>query len=290
MKRMGILGPAGTHSEAAAIHLNELLQDKFELQIFSTIDEAILSVEEGLIDSAFVPVENSLEGSVNVTIDTLAFSKGLKVARELIWRVHNSLMVKAGTTAIKKIFSHPQALSQCRNYFREHFPHAEIVAAASTSKAAEIVSESAPEDGFAAVCTKRAGNLNSLVEFAEDIQDNSSNSTRFFQIVRADEKIDYARNESPEKIFIVCQLLGNESGALCNVLEEFAHRNVNLARIESRPAKTELGTYIFFFDLETNPPAGRNSELHAMLIDESLDAVAKKTSWLKNLGKFPVLK
>ena len=104
MKRMGILGPAGTHSEAAAIHLNELLQEKFELQIFSTIDEAILSVEEGLIDSAFVPVENSLEGSVNVTIDTLAFSKGLKVARELIWRVHNSLMVKAGTTETKKFF------------------------------------------------------------------------------------------------------------------------------------------------------------------------------------------
>ena len=285
---MGILGPIGTHSEAAARYLNSKLEDQFDLKIFPTIDEAISNVAEGLIDSAFVPVENSLEGSVNITLDTLARLDDLKIVRELVWSVHNSMMIKPNCQSIKKVFSHPQALSQCREFIRKNLPDAEIVATSSTSKAAEIVGKSSVDDGFAAICTQRAGELNSLIEFAREIQDNSSNSTRFFQIARKDfESIEDPN--LPSKILIICQLDGKSSGALCNVLEEFAHRNVNLTRIESRPAKTELGTYIFFFDLEMNAPENRSRELHRMLIEESILAVSRKTLWLKNLGEFPVI-
>ena len=283
MERMGILGPRGTHSEAAAVKLNETLTEKFELVIYSEIFDALNAVEENKIDAAFVPVENSLEGSINITLDTLAHSDNFIVTRELIYPVHNFLMSKVGVelSAVKKIFSHSQPISQCRNYLRKNFPNAEIIITPSTARAAELVANSETLEGYAAICTERAGNLNGLQTLAKEIQDNPANSTRFLEVRRRPENFN-VYNLHGNKNLIICQIDGSRAGALYEVLGEFAKRNINMTRIESRPARTELGAYIFFFDLEVDN--------FRRLLFESVEAVRRKSIWLKNLGIFPVIK
>ena len=280
MKYMGILGPRGTHSEAAAVYLNSIIDEPMELVIYPEIFDVLNAVEDGRIHSGFVPVENSLEGSVNITLDTLARSDNLIVANELIWPVHNQLMAKSELKLedIKQIYSHAQPISQCRAYLQKYCPSAELYTAPSTAKAAEIVAASDESENLAAICTKRAGQLNGLITIAKEIQDNMFNSTRFFEVSRRD---SYSFNGYKDKVFIICQIYGEHAGSLCEVLEEFAFRNVNMTRIESRPARTKLGEYIFFFDLDTN--------VEAKIIEEAIEAVRKKSIWLKNLGTFPVI-
>lgn len=282
MERMGILGPRGTHSEAAAVKLNERLTKKFELVIFKEIYETLNAVEEKKIDAAFVPVENSLEGSINITLDTLAHGDFI-VTRELIYPVHNFLMARAGVrlSNVKKIFSHSQPISQCRNYLRKNFPTAEIISTPSTARAAEMVAESEIAEGHAAICTERAGMLNGLEILAKEIQDNPANSTRFWEVRRRPKNFNNYKNFG-DKNLIICQIDGSKPGALYEVLGEFARRNINMTRIESRPARTELGAYIFFFDLEVDN--------FRRLLFESVEAVRKKSFWLKNLGIFPVIR
>ena len=281
MERVGILGPRGTHSEAAAVRLNEILSLPRELIIFSEIFEVFAAVESGEVDAGFVPVENSLEGAVNVTLDMLAQSDSLIVAREFIWTVHNHLMVKFGTkfSDVKKIFSHSQPISQCRNFLRKNFPGAEVIITTSTARAAEIVAESKLSEGYAAVCSERAGQLNALEILSADIQDNAANRTRFFEIKRCpNEKIPTLKGD---KVLLICQIDGSRAGALCEVLKEFSFRHVNMTRIESRPARTELGEYIFFFDLENS--------VDRRTLNDAIGGVRKKSIWLKELGTFPVI-
>ena len=280
MRRMGILGPRGTHSEAAAVRLNELSAEKSELVILPEIFEVLSAVETGQLDAGLVPVENSLEGSVNITLDTLARSETLIVAREFVYPIHNQLMARRGVelSAVTKIYSHAQPISQCRKFLRENFPAAELITAPSTARAAEIVAESG--ENCAAICTNRAGVLNGLVTLAAEIQDNMANTTRFFEVQHRAENFA-PENLDGDKALVICQIDGSRPGALCGVLEEFAWRRVNMTRIESRPARTELGTYIFFFDLEV--PAIKN------LLFDAVEDVRRKCIWLKNLGVFPVI-
>ena len=280
MKRMGILGPLGTHSEAAAVYLNSIVDEPMELVIYPDIYDVLNAVEEGRINLGFVPVENSLEGSINITLDTLARSDNLIVTRELIWPVHNQLMAKTNIELnnIKRIYSHSQPISQCRAYIQKNCQSAETYNTSSTAKAAEIVAMSEIDEGFAAICTKRAGELNGLKTIATEIQDNMYNSTRFFEVGR---RTDHTFVGYKDKILIICQIYGGHAGALCEVLEEFAFRNVNMTRIESRPARTKLGEYIFFFDLDTN--------VEVNILEEAVEAVRKKSIWLKNLGTFSVI-
>ena len=246
--------------------------------ICSDIFDILRAVEDGDLDYGFVPVENSLEGSINITLDTLARSDRLTITCEVIWRVHNQLMARAGVSEIKRILSHAQPLSQCRTYLQTHYPAAEFAAVQSTARAAELASEAAIDDGIAAICSRRAGELNHLITVAAEIQDNNFNSTRFFEIARVSSAIDQSVGD---KVLIICQIHGERAGALCEVLEEFAFREVNMTRIESRPARTKLGEYIFFFDLDTNAPRG--------MLEESIEAVRRKSIWLKRLGAFPVI-
>ena len=281
MEKVGILGPRGTHSEEAAIRLNEILSSNRELVICAEIFEVLAAVETGELDAGFVPVENSLEGSINITLDTLARSDSLIISREFIWTVHNQLAVKAGVKFgdVKKIFSHSQPLSQCRKFLLKNFPYAELVSTTSTSRASEIVAESKISDGYAAICTKRACQLNNLETLATEIQDNSANRTRFFEVRRRpNEKFPTIQGD---KILIICQIDGSRAGSLCEVLKEFAFRHVNMTRIESRPARTELGEYIFFFDLENN--------VDRRTLNDAIGGVIKKSIWLKDLGTFPVI-
>lgn len=281
MKKMGVLGPLGTHSEAAAQYLSRLLPERPELLVYPDIFAVIQAVEDGEVDSCLVPVENSLEGAINITLDTLARSDDLFVASELIWPVHNQLMARPGTQKICRIYSHPQPISQCRSYLQQHYPEAELIKVASTARAAEIVAKEPRGMGAAAICTKRGGELNGLVTVATEIQDNMANATRFFELRRVT-----AAPQAPigpaEKMLVICEIDGQKAGALYDVLKEFADRGVNMTRIESRPARTELGAYIFFFDLEV---ADNEAALR-----EAVAAVARKSKWLKDLGSFPVVR
>ena len=278
--KLGILGPRGTHSEAAAIRLNEILSSQRELVICAEIYEVLAAVEEGKLDAGFVPVENSLEGSINITLDTLARSKSLVIAREFVWTVHNSLMAKDGVKLcdVKKIFSHAQPISQCRKFLLKNFPDVEVVNTTSTARAAEIVAASSIGEGYAAICAERAGEINNLSTLAAEIQDNSANRTRFFEVKRRSKNFSSTQGD---KVLIICQIDGSRAGSLCEVLKEFAFRHVNMTRIESRPARTELGEYIFFFDLENN--------VDRRTLNEAIGGVMRKSIWLKDLGTFPVI-
>ena len=281
MEKVGILGPRGTHSEEAAIHLNKILSADRELVIYAEFYEIFSALEENKIDAGFVPVENSLEGSINITLDTLARSDSFVIAREFIWTIHNHLMAKFGVknSDVTKIFSHSQPISQCRNFLQKNFPNAEIIATTSTARAAEIVAESKISEGYAAICTKRAGQINNLATLANEIQDIAANRTRFFEIKRRpNEKFPTINGD---KILIICQIDGSRAGSLCEVLKEFAFRHVNMTRIESRPARTELGEYIFFFELENN--------VDRRTFNDAIGGVMKKSIWLKDLGTFPVI-
>ena len=279
---MGYLGPMGTHSEAAARWLSAQLArtggGERELRPFADLDAVLHAVEAGEVASGFVPVENSLEGAIHVTLDTLARSEALVVAREVIWPVHNELMARCEAGAVRRIYSHAQPISQCRAYLSAHFPQAELVEVASTARAAKLVAAAPPEEGLAAICTARAGELYGLSPLAHEIQDSMANCTRFFEVAR---RYDGAAAASGDKVLVICQLDGSRAGSLVDVLLEFSRRGINMTRIESRPARTRLGDYIFFFDLET--AAGE------ACIEAALAAVRAKCSWLKNLGAFPVL-
>lgn len=281
MKTLGILGPKGTHSEEAALWLKKNLREDWRLEICADIFDILTAVKEKNLDAGLVPVENSLEGSINITLDTLARSDTLTVTRELVWKVRNFLMTRqfVNVQSVEKIFSHAQPLAQCRNFLHKNFPNVELTATTSTARAAEIVAAS--EENFAAICTERAGKLNGLAVAAKDIQDNPNNFTRFFEIRYKPRDAAPIETFDGDKVLLICQIDGSRAGALYEVLGEFAKRGVNMTRIESRPARTILGEYIFFFELDTD--AGD------VALNESIRAVYDRSIWLKNLGVFPIL-
>ena len=272
---MGVLGPVGTHSEAAARYLMEWQGLDREIVCYGDIGACLRAVETGAVHAAFVPVENSLEGAIAVTLDALARSDVLRVRREVIWPVHNYLMGRRTQGEVRVVYSHAQPIAQCRDFLLRRYPQAELIKTASTARAAEMVVAAPADAGAAAICTRRAGALHGLVEIAGRIEDSGANCTRFFEVVRAREVPPLA---SPDTILLVAQIDGSRPGALYNVLGEFARREVNLTRIESRPARTELGAYLFFFDLDAHSDAAA----------EAIAAVARRSVWLKELGRFPV--
>ena len=182
---------------------------------------------------------------------------------------------------ITTIYSHPQPLAQCRQYLKANFPKARLVSVASTAQAAEMVAQAGERGGTAAICTARAGEIYGLRAIAGEIQDSMVNCTRFYEIRRG--PAPSLPETEAGRALIICQIDGQRAGSLCEVLEEFAHRQVNMTRIESRPARTALGVYIFFFDLEVE--AGRSRQP----LEDAIAAVRARSLWLKDLGRFPVL-
>lgn len=277
-KTLAYLGPKGTHSEEVALHLNEERRARgasFTLVPFAGIYDALAAVEEGEIDCCAAPVENSIEGSINITLDTLAHNVNLQIEREIVWAVHNHLLVKDPGETVTTILSHSQPLAQCRQYVKAHYKNAEIKQVSSSSKAAKIVASG--EKGLAAIGTKRAGKLYGLTSIASDIEDNLTNCTRFLILTKPTSRLVLGT----DKTSLICQINGEKSGSLCDVLTEFSKRDVNLTRIESRPARTGLGEYIFFLDLDA--PCDKPN------VKAAIDALTQKSLWIKNLGSFSVV-
>ncbi|BEU86913.1 prephenate dehydratase [Selenomonas sp. TAMA-11512] len=281
MAKLAFLGPVGTHSEAAAMHLAKLRGLDDALCPYPDIFQVLEAVDRGDVDRALVPVENSMEGAVNITLDALIKEQNLTVTAELIWGVHNQLMAKPGHGEIRKVLSHVQPLSQCREYLSKHYPKAALVATASTSEAAREVGHSDVAEGLAAICTRRAGELNDLVIVDEEIQDSAANCTRFFEVRQKGVIFEPLPKNAPEKILLICLIDGKRAGSLCDVLMEFSKRDINMTHIESRPTRMELGTYIFFFDIEPGDDE--------RLLQETIDSVEKKSIWLRVIGRFPVI-
>ncbi|HWR40710.1 MAG TPA: prephenate dehydratase [Patescibacteria group bacterium] len=268
--RTGCLGPNGTHSEELAATL--FAGQGRRLVLYPCIDAVIQAVADGEVEDGVVPFENSLEGAVNITMDTLVHKVDLFITAEVVWPVKNHLMARSRSGKVKTIVSHPQALAQCRRYLAQHYPGVEVRAMASTAEAAALVASGV--EGHAAIGSRRAAQVHDLEIIATDIQDEANNCTRFVVLGRTPIKPVSGKG----KTSFVFQIDGEKPGSLWRVLEEFARRDVNLTRIESRPARTGLGEYVFFFDLEGSM-ADEN-------IRAALDAIRPKTRWYKELGSY----
>ena len=276
MKKLAFLGPHGTNSEEAAIYMANLRKEKMDLVAYNTIQDAIQAVAQKDVDYCLVPVENSIEGSVRITLDTLAHDVDLMIESELIWSVHNQLLTKNPNAKIHTIISHIQPLAQCREYLKSHYPTAKIESVSSTARAAEKAS--CYGDGYAAIATKTAADLYNLQIIDTDIQDVEDNFTRFILLTNKDKVKKY---QDVANMMIICQIDGR-AGSLYELLGDFACRKVNMTRIESRPARTSLGEYIFFIEIDAN--------VDKDILQEALMQASKKCFWLKNLGEFPVYK
>lgn len=269
-QRVGFLGPPGTYSEEVA---KNLFGDSATLLPFASIDAVIRAVASGEIPQCIVPIENSLEGSVNATLDTLAHEVELFISREIIMPVRHNLLAREAGRGVRLILSHPQALAQCRRTLARLYPAAAYRPVDSTAEAARLVAEGEP--GLAAIGSRAAAGLYGLELLAADIQDTANNCTRFVSlgVLPLDMTLP-----GRWKTSIVCQIDGSRPGSLYHILAEFAEREVNLTKIESRPARTGLGAYLFFLDMEGGAGDPR--------IHSALQAVEKRSAWFKNLGSY----
>jgi len=269
-KKIAYFGPAGTFTEGAAL----MYDSESQLLPFSSIAAVASAVEAGMADEGVVPIENSLEGSVTDTLDLLIHESSLVIRKELVLPIDHCLLVRPGTQAheVKVLFSHPQPLGQCRRFIERCFPKAEVVAALSTAAAVEEMM--AYDSPSAAIGTKRAAELYGAEILALHIQDQSSNVTRFVVLAPTDHQ-----RTGFDKTSICFYFAEDHPGALCQVLEEFAQREINLAKIESRPSKESLGKYFFLVDLE-----GHRQD---SIVAEALERVREKTALFKILGSYP---
>ena len=272
-RRVGFLGPPGTYSEEVA---KNLFGDSTVLLPFASIDAVIRAVANGEIPQCVVPIENSLEGSVNATLDTLAHEVELYISREIIMPIRHNLLTREAGRGVRLVLSHPQALAQCRKTLTRLYPAATYRAVDSTAEAARQVAEGEP--GVAAIGSRAAATLYGLALVAADIQDTANNCTRFISlgVLPMDSSMP-----GRWKTSIVCQIDGTRPGSLYHILAEFAQNEVNLTKIESRPARTGLGAYLFFLDMEGGACDPR--------VQSALQAVEEKSIWFKNLGSYLTL-
>jgi len=272
MIRIGYLGPKGTFSHEA---LNKYMAGvPHTAQDFASIPEILMAVGDDRLEEAIVPIENSIEGAVNVTMDMIALDVDLKIKAELVIPIREHLLVRRGTelSKIRYILSHPQPLGQCRRFLSEQLPYAQTKAVYSTAAAAEEVAGGAGD--LAAIGSAVAAEVYGLEIAVSDIQDHDNNSTRFVVVAKAD-----AARTGRDKTSIVFST-EDEPGSLYRILDIFNLWGINMTRIESRPARNMLGKYIFFVDL-----IGHREDDD---VKDALTMVRKKTTFLKILGSYPV--
>jgi prephenate dehydratase len=236
--RVGYLGPEGTFTEQALLTQGDLCTG--ELVPMTSIPEVLAAAEAGEVDLGFVPVENAIEGSVNLTLDTLAFDTDLLIQREVVLAVQLNLMGVPGASLdrIERVLSMPMATGQCRGFLAKEVPNAVSVAANSTAEAARLVGESG-DRSLAAIGPSVAGEIYGLELLAADIADHPENATRF--VVVTTDRIP--PRSGHDKTTIVCFQSADRPGSLLAILQEFAARAINLTKLESRPTKRGLGDY-----------------------------------------------
>lgn len=253
--RVGFLGPAGTFTEQAL--LSSALEDQVEPVAQAGIYETFAALRQGDVRWAIAPIENSLDGSVSVTLDLLAEPDGgVQVVGETQLRVRHALIAAEPVelAEIDTVLTHPQVPGQCRRFLRGELAHARVLPASSTAGAVQTVAAEGRR-ASAAIGTTLAANIYGAAVIREDIEDRADNETRFVWLARGDEQSSAplalgASTASQWKTSLVFWGRGAESpGWLVRCLDEFARREINLTKIESRPRRERLGRYMFFADL-----------------------------------------
>ena len=259
---LAYLGPTGTNSETAALAYSNWLSDRQQqystLCPYPSIALALQSVAQGKIERAVVPIENSLEGSVTVVLDTLWRSNELEVHQELTIPIFHGLLSYAPSLAeIKTVYSHPQALAQCQQWLESNLPQVQLIPTKSTTEGITLLAD---DPSAAAISAPRAAELYQVPLLEPDIRDNPDNCTRFWIV-------SSQKSKQGSHLSLAFSLPQNAPGALVKALEIFARREINLSKIESRPSKRSLGEYIFFIDLEGNSQETQIKEALAELSD-----------------------
>ena len=276
--KIACLGPPGTFSEEAARRWLFQYNISGGVKFFGLIPEIFSSVQSGLVTCGAVPVENSIEGTVAVTLDYLTREPGVEIKGEVILPVDHCLAVKrkdVGLRSIRVVYSHPQALGQCRLFLESGLSKVELRQTASTGEAARMLASS-EDDHCAAVCSAFAAEKHGLEIAANNIQDFPNNKTRFFIV--GPPEMEVAMLE-PGKTSLAFSLPEDRPGALYEVLKDFACAGINLTKIESRPSKRELGRYVFYLDCEGYVSSSPLKEVTAGL--------KPKTGFLRVLGSYP---
>jgi prephenate dehydratase len=298
LPKVGYLGPAGTFSEEAL--LASALADSVEPVAFPTIYETVLAVRRRAVQWAVVPIENSLDGSVTVTLDLLADEHGdLQIAGEVPLPVRHSLIAaeSLGLAEIDTVLSHPKVPGQCSRFLRGELAHARVLPASSTAEAVRVVSTGGLP-GQAALGTRLAAEIYGGIVIREGVQDRDDNVTRFVWLARATGELRDAasalgaaaeRHAPPLrgtaggeswKTSVVFWGPGAEShGWLVRCLDEFARRSINLTKIESRPQRATLGHYMFFVDLQ--------GSVREATVAEALAGLGEVCEQVRVLGSYP---
>lgn len=271
---LGYLGPAGTFTEQALFTQPDLRE--LHLVTIPSIPDVIAATQSGEVDLGFVAIENAIEGSVNVTLDMLAFETELLIEREVVIAVHLNLLGAPGARLedIKTVVSIPIAIAQCRGYLHDALPGVQHVAANSTAEAAQHLAEH-PDPTVAAIAPGRSAEVYQLDVLAPDIEDHPENATRFVVVGRR----GIPAPTGHDKTSIVVFQRADEPGSLLGILQEFAARNINLSKLESRPTKKGLGDYCFLIDLE--------GHIDDELVADCLRDLKSKQTDVKFLGSYP---
>ncbi len=270
------LGPSGTYAEAAALtyakHLTETTGTEPVLCPYSSISQTLWAVARGETDIGVVPVENSIEGSVTMTLDTLWQVDHLQIQQALVLPIAHALISRASDFSnIKVVYSHPQALAQCQGWLDTYLPNVQLIAKNSTTEALQYVSN---ETHTAAISSLRAAQLYQLPVLAHPINDYPGNCTKFWVV-------SLQPSEPGNLTSVAFSVPANVPGALAKPLQIFAERGINLSRIESRPTKRSLGDYLFFLDLE--------GDSHDQSVQTALMELKQFTETLKIFGSYTIL-
>jgi prephenate dehydratase len=270
--RIGYLGPRGTITEEALLKYLRVKEEK--TVPYLTVYDVVRAVERREVEKGLVPIENSIEGSVNVTLDLLAFETDLFIEKEIVAPVSHNLLGKKGVklSKVKRLISNPQAAAQCGRFLREKLPRVEVEPVSSTAEAARRVAES--EDEAVAIGTKLAAKIYGLEVIQEKIEDFEDNLTRFVLLGR-----EIPPPTGYDKTSIVCFIHEDRPGSLLEILQEFAYRYINLTKIVSRPTKKTLGDYCFFIDLE--------GHVEDEVVSQALHCLECKLRKVKVLGSYP---
>lgn len=260
--KIGFLGPKGTFSYEACNQYgieNEFIE-------YKTIKDTILGLKNNEVSEVIVPIENSIQGGVTETIDTLIENDNIHIKKEIILKISHNLMANKNYSLdeIKEIYSHPQALAQCRNYIQKNLINANIHPVSSTAIAAKEIKN---KDYCACIANKSCTKEYELTLLDENIQDNNLNQTKFWVLSKEENKVG-------DKMSIIFSTK-NKPGALYKVLGLFNEYDINLTKIESRPAKTVLGEYIFLVDIEVS------SKIYS-----AIEILKEECSYLKILGRY----
>lgn len=276
--RIGFFGPFGTFTEQALLTQPDLAAG--ELVPFRSVPDVLDAVARGQVDAGFVPIENSIEGTVNFTQDALIFDYELLIQREVVLDIEHCLLAAPGINLsdISLVLSIPVATAQCSAWLRENLPNAEVHAANSTADAARLVGErsTAGEKGIAALAPANAAALYGLEVVAKDIADHAGNQTRFVLIARE----GIPASTGHDKTGIVVFQRADEPGSLISILQEFAARRINLSLLSSRPTKAGgLGDYCFIIYAD--------GHVADELMADVLRDLHTKQGGVKFLGSYP---